>query len=83
MNMYSIKVRLCHLKTLSKMKRVYKESELTAARGNSGKNRKPNIVAADANRVRLMTVVPDRNDYINAVFLHVSPILSNNFRKWL
>ena len=31
------------------------------------------MVPTNANRVRLMTVVPSRNDYINAVFLDVSP----------
>ena len=54
------------------MKHVFKNEELIDARENSGKNRNPTVVPADVNRVRLMTVVPDRNDYINAVFLHVS-----------
>ena len=53
------------------MKRVYKDSDLTIARENSGKNQNPNVIPADNNRVRLLTVVPERNDYINAVFIHV------------
>ena len=57
--------------TLSKMKHIYKDSDFTAARDNVRKNRNPEVIPADVNRVRLMTVVPDRNDYINAVFQHV------------
>ena len=53
------------------MKHVNKESDITVARENSGKNRNCDVVPANANRVRLITVVSDRNDYINAVFLHV------------
>ena len=53
------------------MKRIYKECDFTAARDNMRKNRNPEVVPADVNRVRLMTVVPDRNDYINAVFQNV------------
>ena len=56
------------------MKCVYKkESDFTAAQAkeNSEKNRNPEVVPADVNRLRLMTVVHDRNDYINAVFINV------------
>ena len=53
------------------MKHIYKETDFAAARNNIGKNRNPDVVPADIHRVRLMTVVPDRNDYINAVFQHV------------
>ena len=53
------------------MKRVYKDCDFVAARDNIRKNRNPDVVPADINRVRLMTVVPGRNDYINAVFQHV------------
>ena len=53
------------------MKRIYKECDYTAARENVRKNRNPEVVPADVNRVRLMTVVPDRNDYINAIFQNV------------
>ena len=63
------------------MKHINKESELTAARKNSGKNRNHDIVPSDVNRVFLMTVVPNRNDYINAVFLHVSLTQFTYFRK--
>ena len=56
------------------MNRVYKASNFTDARNeeNSSKNRNPDVVPTNGNRVRLMTVVPNRNDYINAVFLDVS-----------
>ena len=53
------------------MKRVYKDSDITIARENSGKNKNPDVVPADVNRVHLMTVIPNRNDYISAVFVHV------------
>ena len=53
------------------MKHVNKESDITVARENSGKNRNCDVVPSDANRVCLITVVSDRNDNINAVFLHV------------
>ena len=65
------------------MKHINKESELTAARKNSGKNRNPDIVPSDINRVFLMTAVPNRNDYINAVFLHVSQTHFTYSRKML
>ena len=57
------------------MKRVFKASNFTDARNeeNLAKNRNPDVVPTNANRVRLMTLVPSRNDYINAVFLDVSP----------
>ena len=50
------------------MNRIYKDTDVVAARKNSRRNRNPEVIPADVNRVRLMTVVPDRNDYINAVF---------------
>ena len=53
------------------MKHVNKLNDITVARENSVKNRNCDLVPANANRVRLITVVSDRNDYINAVFLHV------------
>ena len=60
------------------MKCIYKECDFTAARDNMRKNRNSEVVPADVNRVRLMTVVSDRNDYINAVFQNVCRKLSNN-----
>ena len=57
--------------TLNKMKHIYKEDDLTAPRDNVRKNRNPEVIPTDVNRVHLMTMVPDRNDYINAVFQHV------------
>ena len=72
------------------MKRVFKASNFTDARNeeNLAKNRNPDVVPTNANRVRLMTLVPSRNDYINAVFLDVSPsknamivVLSNLLRS--
>ena len=53
------------------MKHIYKDTDFAAARNNMRKNRNPGVVPADVNRVRLITLVPDRNDYINAVFQHV------------
>ena len=66
------------------MKRVYKASNFTDARNeeNLAKNRNPDVVPTNANRVRLMTLIPSRNDYINAVFLDVSPSKNVFGSKW-